>query len=111
MGPAGGIHAHHIPLTTNWYRSGEEIDANITHIQNLIGITVAEYHRNPVLSSFITHHPSGAPVFTPDLNGVCVTQSLVFCVVFGRSVFVLFWSLYCLSFLDLRLLITPSWYL
>ena len=65
LGPAGGIHAHHIPLTTNWYRSGEEIDANITHIQNLIGITVAEYHRNPVLSSFITHHPSGAHVFTP----------------------------------------------
>jgi len=42
---------------------------------------------------------------------VRVAQSLVFCVVFCGSLFVLFsfssWSLYCPSFFDLRLLITP----
>ncbi len=29
-----------------------------------------------------TAHPSGAPVLTPGFSGVCVAQSLVFCVVF-----------------------------
>jgi hypothetical protein len=43
-------------------------------------------------------------------NGVHVARSLVFCVVFCKMLFVLlsffFWPLYCLSFFDLRLLIT-----
>ena len=49
---------------------------------------------------------------TPAFNGVCVTQLqyLYFCVVFCRSLFALLsffiWSLCCLSFFDLRLLIT-----
>jgi hypothetical protein len=42
--------------------------------------------------------------FTLVFSGVRVAQSLVFCVVFCRSLFVLlcffFWSLYCLSFFD-----------
>ena len=46
-----------------------------------------------------------------DFNGVCVAQSLVFCVVFCRSLFVLlyffFCPLFCLFFFDLRILITP----
>jgi hypothetical protein len=50
---------------------------------------------------------------TLSFNGVRVTRSLVFRVVFCRSLFVLLsffcWSLYCLSF-DLRVLIT-LWYL
>jgi len=41
-----------------------------------------------------------------------VARSLVFCVMFYRSLFVLlsyfFWSLCCLSFFDLRLLVTAS---
>ena len=45
------------------------------------------------------------------LSGVRVTRSLVFCVVFCRSLFVLFssflWSLYCLFLFDLRILLTP----
>ena len=44
-------------------------------------------------------YPSGAPVFTPDISGVRVARSLLFCVVFYNSVlvlFFLFWSLYCL---------------
>jgi hypothetical protein len=46
-----------------------------------------------------------------DFNEVCVAQSLVFCVVFCRSLFVLlyifFCALCCLFFFDLRILITP----
>jgi hypothetical protein len=55
-----------------------------------------------------TAYPSGAPAFISGFSGVRVTRSLVFCVVFCRSLFVLlsffFWSLCCLSFFDLRLL-------
>ena len=44
-------------------------------------------------------------------NGVRVARSLVFCVVYCRSLFVLlsifFWPLHSLPFFDLRLLITP----
>ena len=44
-------------------------------------------------------------------RGVRVTRSLVFCVMFWRSLFVLlsfyFWPLCCLSFFDLRILSTP----
>jgi hypothetical protein len=56
-----------------------------------------------------TAYPSGAPEFTTCFSGVRVARSLAFSVVFCRSLFVLFffWPLYCLSFYDLRLLITP----
>ena len=36
-----------------------------------------------------TAYPFGAPEFTPILSGVHVSRSLVFCVVFCRSLFVL----------------------
>ena len=43
--------------------------------------------------------------------GVHVARSLVFCIMFYSSLFVLlsffFWPLYCLSFFDLHVLITP----
>ena len=43
-------------------------------------------------------------------SGISVARSLVFCVVFCRSLFVFlslfFWPLYCLFFFDLRILIT-----
>ena len=46
-----------------------------------------------------------------DFNEVCVAQSLVFCVVFCRSLFVLLYIFFCalcsLFFFDLRILITP----
>ena len=46
----------------------------------------------------------------PDFNGVRVTQSLVLCVMFCRSLFVLlyffFWPLCCLFFFDIGILIT-----
>ena len=47
----------------------------------------------------------------PDFSGKCVARPLFFCVVLGRSLFVLlsffFWSLCCLSFFDLWIRITP----
>ena len=48
-----------------------------------------------------TVYPSGTPEMIPGFCGVRVPKSLVFCVVFCRSLFVL------LSFFDLRILITP----
>jgi hypothetical protein len=52
------------------------------------------------------------PEFTPVcFSGGCVAWSLVFCVVFCRSLFVLlyflYWSLCCLFLFDLRILIIP----
>ena len=41
-----------------------------------------------------------------DFSGVCVAQSLVLCVIFCRSLFVLLYFFFCLFF-DLRILITP----
>ena len=54
----------------------------------------------------LPEHLSSHPVF----SGGCIARSLVFRVVFCRSLFVLlsffFWSLCCLSF-ELGMLITP----
>jgi hypothetical protein len=55
-----------------------------------------------------TAYPSGAPKFTPGFSGVRVTRSLVLHVCFvDRCLHFFFWPLYCLSFFDLRILITP----
>jgi len=55
--------------------------------------------------------PSEEPEFSPVVSGVRITRSLVLCVMFCRSLFVLlsffFWPFCCLLFLDLRILITP----
>ena len=57
----------------------------------------------PILMNYLT-----CPLV---FSRVRVALSLVFCVVFYRSLFVLlsllFWSLYCLSFCDIQILITP----
>jgi hypothetical protein len=57
-----------------------------------------------------TSYPCTAPEFTPGVSGIRVTQSLVLCVVFCRSLFVLlsffFWPLCWLS-CDLRIRIVP----
>jgi hypothetical protein len=54
---------------------------------------------------------SEVPDIAVVLSGVRVTRSLVLCVMFCRSLFVrlsgFFWSLCCLTFFDLWLLITP----
>ena len=67
---------------------------------NTTGITLEQ----EVLT--LPEHMCSTPVF----SGVRAAQSLVFCGVFCRSLFVilsfLFWPLYCLSFFDLRFLTT-----
>ena len=45
--------------------------------------------RTDATSESGTGYLSGAPVFTPGLSGVCVTRSLVVCVMFCRSFFFL----------------------
>ena len=50
----------------------------------------------------LPEHPTSPPI----CNAVFVSQSLVFYVVFGRSLFSDFWAFHCLSF-DLELRITP----
>jgi hypothetical protein len=56
-------------------------------------------------------NPPKLPSLHSVFSGVRVALSLVFCVVFCRSLFVLlsffFWPLYCLFVFDLRTLITP----
>ena len=42
-------------------------------------------------------YPVAESKFTPDFSCVRVTRSLVFCVMFYRSMFVFLWSLCCLS--------------
>jgi hypothetical protein len=86
-------------------------------------------NHNPVLSSFITYHRvcnksqttsstwgretaylSRKHELTPFFKWVHVARKLVFCVMFCRLLFVFLsffaWQLHCLSFFDLRLLIT-----
>jgi hypothetical protein len=46
-----------------------------------------------------TVDPSGAPEFTPVFSGVCVTRSLVLCVMFCKSLFVIFILVIALSVL------------
>ena len=73
------------------------------------------YHRvcnqintTDVTSGAETAYPSGAPEFTPIFSEVCVTRSLVLYVCFvDRSLLILFWSLCCLFFFDIRILMNP----
>jgi hypothetical protein len=61
-----------------------------------------------VTSGAGTAHPFEAPQFTPSFSGVRVTRSLVLCVCFVDCFLsFFFWPLCCLSFFDLRILITP----
>ena len=56
-----------------------------------------------------TAYHSGTPEFTPVLSRVHVTRvTLVLCVYcVDRCLSFFFWPLCCLSFFDLRILITP----
>ena len=65
--------------------------------------------RMPLAEQKLPTHPEHL-LSHPSFSWVRVTRSLVFCVVFGRSLFVLLsffiWPLCCLSFVDLRIQIT-----
>jgi len=72
-------------------------------------------NRTGATSGAGTLYPSGSPNQPLVLWRVCNAQSLVFCVVFCRLLFVLlgfffFWPLYCLSFVELRFWVT-LWHL
>jgi len=55
-----------------------------------------------------TVYPSGPPEFTHGFIGVCVSQSLIFCVVFCKLMFDLYiLGIVLFSLFDLRLVITP----
>ena len=77
----------------------------LRHSRLIIGFVARATRRVPQMEQQLLT----LPVFI----GVRVARSLDFYIVFCRLLFVLFfWSLYCLSFFDLRLLITPlvtSW--
>jgi hypothetical protein len=74
-----------------------------------IGEIQKDWHQPQVEQELLTlpEHLSSPSVF----NRVRVTRSLVLCVMFCRLLFVhlsfFFWSLCCLSFFDLKILITP----
>jgi hypothetical protein len=59
------------------------------------------------LISSNSSYPSKASELNPGFCGVHGAWSLVFCVVFCRSLFLFFFCLLCFLFLDLRILITP----
>ena len=69
------------------------------------------FNTRGVASGAGTAYPSGTPEFIPACNRVRVTRSFALSCMFCRSLFVLlsffFWPLCCLSFFDVRLLITP----
>jgi hypothetical protein len=89
----------YVPLVVNTSRS-------FSHSLLIPGLVTRLARRMPLVDFILSEHMSSPP----DFSGVHGTRSLVFCVMFFRSLFVLFsfffWPLCCLSF-DLRILITP----
>jgi hypothetical protein len=79
----------------------------IEYLTNIIYHILLSIHHDTDRNQQSTAHPSGTPSSTPVFSGVRVTRSLVFCVVFCRSLFFLLsffcWPLCCLSFSDLRI--------
>ena len=80
------------------------------------------YHRvcnqintTDVTSGAGTAYPSGAPEYIPDFQ-LCSCYSIfgfmcMVCIQLFVLLYFLFWPLCCLFFFDIRILITPLWYL
>ena len=81
---------------------------NVIHIQEQIYRVLAT--TVPLVERELPTLPEHLPL-PPVFSGVRVARSLVFCMVFCVSLFIillfLLWPLRCLSFSDLRLMITP----
>jgi hypothetical protein len=99
----------YVPLVVNTFRS-------FLHSCLINVFVIKVTRRMPLVEQellTIPQHLSSPPISSV----VRVTRSLVLCVMFCRSLFVLlclfFWPLCCLSFFDLRILISdyPLWYL
>ena len=89
----------YVPLVVSTSRS-------FSHSLLIPGLVTRLARWMPLVDLILPEHLSSPP----DFSGVHGTRSLVFCVMFFRSLFFLwsffFWPLCCLSF-DLRILITP----
>jgi len=98
-------------ITINYTRQDFEA---ISFQLNEVKGSVCRNH-NPVISSFTTYHlvfdksntmgassgawtayPSQTSESTPSFSGYCATRPLVFCTVFCRSLFVLFYFAHCI---------------
>jgi hypothetical protein len=92
---------NHRPTTSHWQIYLE----CIASINIKLNWDTTQRHKNK------QKHQSSLQLF----SGVYVARSLVFCVMFYSSLFVLlsflFWPLYCLSFFNLQVMITSLWYL
>jgi hypothetical protein len=90
----------YVPLIVNTSRS-------FPHVWLVTGFVTRLTRQVPLVEQELLTLPeclSSPPVF----SGVRVTQSLVLCVCFvDRCLSFYFWLLCCLSFSDLRILITP----
>jgi hypothetical protein len=93
----------YVPLVVNtsrYFPDSRIITEFVTRLTRCVPLVEQELPTLP-------DHLGSPPVF----SGVRVTRSLVLCVCFSRSLFVLlhffFWSLCCLFVFDIRILITP----
>ena len=86
--------------------AGVECKTSVVIGTDCIGSCKSNYHRIMVATAPYSHVE-----VTGVFSGVRVAQSLNFCALSCRWLFVslcvFFWSLHCLSFIDLRLLILP----
>ena len=94
-----------------WIYSNQQI-CSVCRNHNRIFSSYTTYQRYFAISKVGTGRPSGKHEFSSSFCGVHGTQSLVFCVIYWRSLFVFlfffFWPLYTLSFVYLRLLISSN---
>jgi hypothetical protein len=102
-------------LCMNYYYSLQGICVTNEHgCVPFVVITFRSFPHSWFISGFVTEATRRSPEFTPLFVVGWVARSLVFCVMFCRWLFVplsfLFWSLCCLSFWDLRRLITTLVY-
>jgi hypothetical protein len=128
VGKTGTPRANHRPVASHWQTLSHNVvsstprhdrDSNSqvidtdcrgwykSNYHTIMTTTAPTYKRNNrfITSRAGTAYPSGAP---PVFSGVRVTRSLVLCLCFvDRCLSFFFWSLCCLFFFDILILITP----
>ena len=112
-----------VTLTDNFQNQSQSDDTYGTSVSQMIREmnTFQSFPHSWLITGFVTRVTRQVPLVEQELptlpehlssplgfSGVRVARSFVFCIIFCRSFFVLFfWPLSCLSFFDLRNLITP----
>ena len=95
------IRQKHVANTSRSFPHSRLITGFVTRLTRRVPLVEQELHTLP-------EHPNSPPIF----SGVRVTRSLVLYVFFvDRFLYFFFWSLCCLFFFDIRILITSLWYL